>query len=160
MEVLSQWVAKYSLFIELGSVGLCFIVLILFYSEKAKLKKYRSLLAGSAGKNLEELLISIAEQSNVIQNKIGQLEERLDDNQILANAHIQKLGFVRFQAFQNTGGDQSFALALLDASGSGVVISSIFGREESRVYCKPVQQGVSNYPMSAEEKEAIAKALG
>lgn len=159
MEVFTQWVAKYSLLIGVASLLTCIIVLILFCLEKAKLKKYRYLLAGSDGKNLEGLLLNISEQACIIQNKMGQLEERMSTNQVLANAHIQKLGFVRFQAFQNTGGDQSFALALLDGSGNGIVISSIFGREESRVYCKPVQMGVSSYPISAEEKEAIEKAV-
>ena len=49
---------------------------------------------------------------------------------------------------------------MLDALGDGIVMSSIFGREEARVYCKPVQKGSSNYPLSDEEKEAIDKAIG
>lgn len=72
---------------------------------------------------------------------------------------MQKVAIVRFNAFRDMGGDLSYALALLDSSGSGLVISSIYGRDDARTYAKPVKEGKSSYQLSSEEEEAIKKAL-
>jgi hypothetical protein len=72
---------------------------------------------------------------------------------------IRHVGMVRFDAFEDMGGKLSFAVALLDEEGSGVVFSSINGRNETRVYAKPVERGVSRIDVSEEEEEAIRRAL-
>ena len=74
-------------------------------------------------------------------------------------AHVvQGIGFVRFRAFQDTGGDQSFALALADGEGNGVVLSALYGRGKTRVYAKPVQGWLSPKPLGEEEEQALAEA--
>jgi len=75
-----------------------------------------------------------------------------------SHKHIQQVGIVRFNAFDNTGSDLSFAVALLDAAKNGFVLSGIYGREESRVYAKPVLQGESTYTLTKEEKQALEAA--
>ena len=75
-----------------------------------------------------------------------------------SRTHIQKMGVVRFNAFDNTGSDLSFSVALLDAADAGVVLSGIYGREESRVYAKPVAKGESTYLLTKEEKQALEAA--
>ena len=158
--VFSKWLGQNSVGILLCSICLNILVLILFLAANIKLKKYRNLLKGTEGKDLETLLLELLGKTNAVFNKQMKIEERLTDNQILEEKHLQNWSLVRFQAFQNTGGDQSFAFAMMDALGDGIVMSSIFGREEARVYCKPIQHGSSNYPLSEEEKEAIQKATG
>jgi len=72
---------------------------------------------------------------------------------------IQRIGLVRFNPFAETGGDQSFCLAILDGQGSGLVITSLHSRDTTRVYAKPVKRGkASGYELSAEEKRAIKNA--
>jgi hypothetical protein len=71
---------------------------------------------------------------------------------------IQGVGLVRFRAFQDTGGDQSFALALTDGEGNGVVVSSLHGREAMRLYAKPVQGWHSTKALSDEEEQALTEA--
>ena len=71
---------------------------------------------------------------------------------------IQKIGVIRFNPFKETGGDQSFAIALLDADNNGLIISSLFTREGTRVYTKPIESGESKYLLSKEEIEALKKA--
>ena len=70
---------------------------------------------------------------------------------------VQKVGVVRFNAFDDTGSDLSYSVALLDERKDGVVFSSIFGRDENRCYAKPVKNGKSDYPLSKEELEALSK---
>jgi hypothetical protein len=66
---------------------------------------------------------------------------------------------VRFNPFKDIGGDQSFALALLDGKNSGLVVSSLHTREGTRIYSKPVIKGESEkYPLTDEEKSAIKAA--
>jgi hypothetical protein len=71
---------------------------------------------------------------------------------------VQGVGLVRFRAFQDTGGDQSFALALADGEGNGVVISALYGRGKTRIYAKPVQGWLSPKPLGEEEEQALTEA--
>lgn len=73
---------------------------------------------------------------------------------------IQKVGLVRYNPFADTGGNQSFVLALLNGKNDGFVITSLHSRESTRVFAKPVVRGKeSEYEFSKEEKEAISEAL-
>lgn len=71
---------------------------------------------------------------------------------------VQGVGLVRFRAFQDTGGDQSFALAMADGEGNGVVVSALYGRGKTRVYAKPVQGWLSPKPLGEEEQQALTEA--
>ncbi len=73
---------------------------------------------------------------------------------------LQKVGIVRYNAFDDTGGDQSFALCVADANGNGVVMSSLYRRNESRVFAKPLAAWASSYTLSDEEGRAIGRARG
>ncbi|ADU52442.1 hypothetical protein Tmar_2365 [Thermaerobacter marianensis DSM 12885] len=72
---------------------------------------------------------------------------------------VRHVAVVRFNAFPNMGGEQSFALALLDAEGNGAVITTLAGREDTRTYAKPITAGSSPYLLSEEEREAIRRAM-
>ena len=88
------------------------------------------------------------------------MSDRLDKTRTEGTLHLQKVGLARFNPFEDAGGDQSFALALLDNHGSGVVLSSLHGRDVTRMYSKPVREGKeAGYEFSDEEKSAISKAL-
>ena len=65
---------------------------------------------------------------------------------------------MRFNPFEDTGGDQSFALALLDRENNGIIISSLYGREGTRVYAKAVDHGTPKHAISEEEREALERA--
>ncbi|MCA1726474.1 MAG: DUF4446 family protein [Actinobacteria bacterium] len=73
---------------------------------------------------------------------------------------VQHVAVVRFDAFEDMGGRLSFSAALLDASGDGMVITSINGRQDTRCYAKPVRRGTSPHNLSDEEEVAIREALG
>ena len=88
-----------------------------------------------------------------VDRRLGELAEELA-------RCIRHVAVVRFNAFDNTGGEQSFVLALLDGHGNGAVITTLAGREESRTYAKPIAGGSSSYLLSEEEQEAIRRALG
>lgn len=68
---------------------------------------------------------------------------------------IQKVGLIRYNAFQNVGSDLSFAVALLDRENNGIVLNGLYGSESSNIYAKPIKNGESSYKLSEEEVEAI-----
>ena len=72
---------------------------------------------------------------------------------------IKKVGLVKYDAFNNTKNKLSFALALLDRNNNGIVINNIYGIEDSNAYAKPIEKGKSKYNLSAEEEDAIKKAM-
>lgn len=72
---------------------------------------------------------------------------------------VRNVGLVRYDAFEDVGGRLSFSCALLDARGNGVVVTSINGRQDTRVYAKPIVEARSHYNLSIEEEEAIRQAL-
>lgn len=71
---------------------------------------------------------------------------------------ISRIGVVRFDAFEDTGGAQSFALALVDDDGDGIVLTSLHSRPTTRVYIKTIRRGVADSPLSSEEERALRKA--
>jgi hypothetical protein len=99
-------------------------------------------------------------------NQIKRLEDavrtlnRTDKKQdVQIRGSVRNVALLRYDAFEDVGGRLSFSCAMLDDQGTGVVLTSINGRQETRVYAKPIHEGKSTYNLSAEEAEAIRKAL-
>lgn len=110
------------------------------------------------GGDLSQPLEALAVRLDVHDERTERLRDDLD--RLLAHLphNVQAVGLVRFQAFSDYGGDQSFALALANAAGDGVIISSIFARQGTRIYAKPLKAWTSSYSLSFEEEEAIGQA--
>jgi len=123
-------------------------------------KKYKRFMKKlGSSENLEEDLENymyrvdrVEKQNADIMNQINGLDKDL-------KSCIQKVGIVRYSAFQDTGSDLSFTLALLDEHDNGVVFNGIYSREMSNIYAKPVENGNSKYTLSEEEQEAIKRAI-
>jgi hypothetical protein len=90
---------------------------------------------------------------------LADMTKRVEDLEVVAGLAVQRVGLVRFDAFEDMGGNLSFAVALLDAEGDGFVLLSINGRHETRIYAKPIERAASRYHLSEEEQEAIRRAL-
>lgn len=106
-------------------------------------------------KNKPENLKEILSRFEGLEKNFEKLSEEIEKLKKENRFNVQKVGIIRFNPFRESGGDQSFSIALLDGSDDGVVITSLYGREENRVYAKPVKAGQSKYSLSEEEKEAI-----
>lgn len=91
--------------------------------------------------------------------RVQDINGRLPLTERRATVSLQRVGIVRFNPFADTGGQQSFAVALLDALGSGFVISSLHSRQATRIYLKRVTEGRSDTQLGDEEAEAIKQAL-
>ncbi len=94
------------------------------------------------------------------QKLLGTMAEQISKMRKAGASYVQRVGLVRFNPFQDVGGDQSFSLALLDGDGNGVVISSLHSRAVTRTYAKPIIGGKSlRHDLSQEEERAIAQAI-
>ena len=122
-------------------------------------KRLTAALGGPSPESLETRLsdyFSLSENTSQNLDRLREAHERLEATVSLAS---QKISIVRFNPFGDTGGDQSFSIAVLDAHNSGYVITSIHGRQGTRSYVKPIDYGKSKYSLSEEEKQAISQAI-
>ena len=91
---------------------------------------------------------------------LGKLKNKLSEIEKLGLDHVQRVSLLRYNPYGDTGGDQSFTLALLDDKGNGFVLSSLHTRSVTRVFAKPVENGkAGKHEFSEEEKKAIEQAM-
>jgi hypothetical protein len=122
------------------------------------MSRYLDLMRGEEGRNLEQILEDSLSQSQATAAQVDHLNQVSKQLENAAKLSLQHLGVVRFDAFSDVGGQQSFAIALVDGHGNGVVISSLASRQATRTYAKPLQRWQTDYALTEEEKEAIALA--
>ena len=131
-------------------------LLIYFYKTNQKIDK---LLEKGKIKDFKDIFLSQKDKNNDLEEKIKEAFLKIKDLENISETTIRKIGVVRFNPFSDMGGNQSFVIALLDNKDNGFIISSLFVKDGNRVYAKSVKQGKSDYLLSAEELEAIKRAI-
>ena len=106
--------------------------------------------------NVEDAVRKIEE----LELKIEKLSLEIDKMKKESESYIQKVKLVRYNPFNEMGGDQSFTLSMLNKKNSGIIITSIFNQEKSRVFGKEIVEGKSNYQLSSEESNIIDEMKG
>lgn len=122
-------------------------------------KRYKMLVNGATGEDLENIIADNIAQMNELVVKNNKIDEDYAAMRNLFEKSLQKIAVYRFSAFHDMGGDMSYAVAMLDHNNNGVIFSSIFGRQESCTYVKPVENGISKYPLSEEENKVLQEAM-
>ena len=122
-------------------------------------RRIDALTRGAEGKDLGEVLDAHLDKVFAVSAEVDELTVRTAVAEANLRRSFQRIGLVRFNPFEDTGGNQSFALAMLDQSGDGIVFSSLHARAGTRVYGKAVAKGTSESNLSAEESEALRLAL-
>lgn len=120
---------------------------------------YRKMMLGADGQSIEQMMLGRIREIEELKQAVAELQTKQQNLSADSMNHIQRMGLIRFNAFDNTGSDLSFSLALTDATRNGFVLSGIYGREESRVYAKPIIDGESTYMLTKEEKQALQAAV-
>lgn len=108
--------------------------------------------------DLQASLVREIERIDELVRQVQDARGRLPNLERQASVSVQRVGIVRYNPFADTGGQQSFALAMLDARGSGFVMSSLHSRQATRVYLKQVIEGRSDTQLSDEEAQALRQA--
>lgn len=94
-----------------------------------------------------------------IEAKLEEIEPRLNLAEAMSKIAVQKVGFLRFNPFQDTGGDNSFVAVLLDSKNDGFLISSLYTREGVRIYGKNIVGGRSRHALSEEERKVLEETI-
>lgn len=164
MQIDFAFFERYALFFWLGLLLLDVVLLIwllfLRKGQRAMAHRFQEQIEAIEGRDWEKVVADYLEEIRITTERAKELAHRSEEVGRRLERTIQRVGVVRFNAFPDVGGDQSFAIALLDNHGDGVVISSLQGRTGNRVYAKPLKRWDSTYTLSDEEKQAIAMAYG
>lgn len=141
-------------------VALLIVWVALLQRSEARLRsRLRRVLTGGETTSLDQILDQQAQRLDGLSGRLDALNKLHKELEAITQRSIQKVGVIRYNPFSDAGGDQSFAIALLDAEGNGLVVSSLHSRTETRVFAKPVRAGRSTYSLSDEEQQAVKKAL-
>jgi hypothetical protein len=131
------------------SLSVSFFLILRFFNQLVKKTK-----KGDLKRVLEKVLASEVENTKAIKMLNKEIDKLEDEGKF----HVQKVGLIRFNPFQETGGDHSFSIALLDGKDTGVILTGLHTRERTRVYAKAIKKGKSEHELSNEEKKAFTKA--
>jgi len=152
--------------IAAGAVALLALALMFVLIRRLRtLRTAQRVVLGESGQrdvvaHAERIQAGFDELRAAVDSTFSRLDERLTHNERRLGRTISKTAVIRYDAYGEMTGRQSSSMALLDDSGTGVVLSSILHREQARMYVKDVRDGHSEFELSPEENEAIATALG
>lgn len=150
------WVYQNQFFILLGlfvfvSAGFCWAIFQLS-------KKIRVLMGGEESTDAT-VRQDLVRRVTRLEGKFENIEPRLKTVEAVSKIAVQKTGFLRFNPFQDTGGDQSFVIALLDSENNGFIISSLYTRNGVRNYAKEIINGEPKQQLSEEENRVLEKTI-
>jgi hypothetical protein len=142
--------------VAVAGAGVAVVSVALAIGANARLRRIKRGIRAIQGAAVRGEMVLPAEE---LVKQVDALSREVDVLRDAVGRSVQGVGVVRFDAFEDMGGHLSFSAALLDAHGDGVVLTSINGRRETRIYAKPVSGAQSQYNLSDEEQEAIRRAL-
>ncbi len=121
-------------------------------------KRLNKFFMGKKASNLEDTINALQEEIKTLKQSKTTTEQELSNINKKLKQSIRGLETIRFNPFPDQGSNQSFAIGMLNEEGNGVVISSLYSRERMSIFAKPIKNGKSEYELTNEEKEALAKS--
>lgn len=160
---MDAWGVPNSIHILLGiaavAIFFCFVWIGRLSLKLKKLNQtFTRIYNGSAIENESGAIERLLDRLEQMEEATLALKEKIRAMEETIRKRKGNVGIVRFNAFENEGSDLSFSIAVIDDEETGFVLTSIYGRDESRVYAKPLTKGRSMYHLTHEEKEAILEA--
>ena len=159
MQQLTEVINPISAYLILGLAAAFIVVLIMLISVFGKLKalgkkRFATLEEGRVG----DIVDCLSDHAQKLEEILAHLE-KIDNNQASMEKElsfcIKNVGMARFDAYSDVGGQQSCAMALTDSHKNGIVLSNLYGRQDSRIYIKMLKDGNAERPLSDEEIKAL-----
>jgi len=157
--LVAPYVGAIAMVLAVACIALLVAVVLLARRTSRLDQRLGGLTRGSEGQSLEAILDAHLGKVHDVERQIDALTARAAVLDAVQRKAVQRVGLVRFNPFEDTGGNQSFALALLDMNGDGLIVSSLHARNLTRVYGKAVVGGKSEAALSDEESAALRQAL-
>jgi hypothetical protein len=148
-----------------GAALLALLLVLVLWIKLRRLRGAQKAVLGTSGErdlvtHAENIEIAFAQLQGLVEETFRNVEERLQADEQRIQRGISKTAVIRYDAYGEMSGRQSSSMALLDETGTGVVLSSILHRDQARLYVKGVREGRAELELSPEEDEAIRTALG
>jgi low affinity Fe/Cu permease len=163
MQSIISFTNNVQVYMILALIIMVFILMVIIIMNNSSLKKiekkYRKLMRGVNNKNLEDMVISYLDKIDEVKQDNELMKQMYQEINGQLETCIQRTSVIRYKAFEDVGSDLSFSIALLDGNQNGVIITSIYGRNESTTYAKPIDKGISRYDLSQEEKKVLEQAI-
>ena len=134
------------------------MALFLFIRYRELQNKFQKITKGIDNKNLVELVSRFSKQQELLSDDIVAMNREFSRIREDTKYFFRKVGLVRYQGFKDTGGDQSFSVALLDHTDSGFILTSLYGRGFSKMYAKRIENGAASHTLTDEEQQALVQA--
>ena len=143
-------------------IMLAVIILLIVQIKKVNGLKRRldKFLLGKDGMSLEQEIIGLCEDNRFLKNSTEKNKKDIRNLYKQIETAYQKMGLVKYDAFNQMGGQLSFSLALLDENDNGFILNSVHSAEGCYSYTKEIKNGVSAISLGTEEAEALAIAMG
>lgn len=150
-------------YVVLTSAIIILILIALIISLKSDVsdmkKRYKKMMAGSDGVSLEKMLLDHVEEVKDVVEEQKRTRDDIKRIDALLQKAITKTAVIRFSAFEDVGADLSYCVAMLDDENNGVIFSTINGRDTTRSYVKPIEDGIcKHYKLSGEEEQVLNEA--
>lgn len=143
-------------------IALCVIIIVMAIGFGIAInnvtRRLKKLTTGTNAHNLEEAIYQLMDDHKIFEGRIERSEEMMGRIDSELKSAVRGVATVRYNAFSDVGGKQSFATALISEDGTGAIISSIYTRDRMNVYAKPIVNFVSEYELSTEEARALKEA--
>jgi len=133
------------------AIILCWILII-----EIRLKR---IFSGFKAKNMESLIVELTKKTKELEEERKKTELQITSIDKRLAQSIRNIETVRFNPFPQVGGNQSFAMSLLNDEGNGVVISSLYSRDRTSLFAKPIKAGQSEFELTKEEKNVLKKSI-
>ena len=136
--------------------GITILILVWIFITEHRIRKF---FAGTKAENLEDVMIQINKQMGELKETQLQINKHLVTIDSRLNKSIRNIESIRFNPFDDAGSNQSFAIAMLNDEGDGIIMSSLYARERMSVFVKPISKGKSEFELSQEENLVLGKSL-
>lgn len=120
--------------------------------------KYKKVIKSLNKGDIFDAVSEISKENEGIKEDLKKIQINYNMLEKEVKTSIKKVGIVRYNAFSDVGSDLSFSIALLDSNDNGIIITGIYGRNDTATFAKPIEKSQSKYPLSAEEIQAIERA--
>lgn len=163
MDSIISEIKNYEIYILLGLclISLILLVLQIVYINKGRKleKKYKYFMKNSKGENIENSIVSYMDRIDKVKAESDIMKKSYEDMNERLKVCMQKYSIQRYRAFEDIGSDLSYSIALLNEDNDGIILTGIYGRNESTTYAKPIEKGISRYDLSSEEKQVLENAI-
>jgi HAMP domain-containing protein len=159
----SSSTADTALIVAIGAAvaaGLALLIAIWLFVRQRRLRKGQMVLLGGDQTDLMSYALNLLARVESVEGRATEVETLVDSLGHRVDSCLQQRSLVRYDALDGSGGRQSVSMALLDASGSGFVLTAIQDREYARIYVKELREGEADLELSPEERTAVDEALG